>query len=267
MEIPEKILWERLNPGERKLYVRYEQAFAACSPTVDAAGLERNVDEMKVMLAVLGDHPEVICCNRTQLRLSRPVFGKPVIRLEGVLSAAHNRARVQALQAAVKQAESEISLRNPISDYDKLICIYEYIQDHVAYDRQEQDYSFRHDATRAPDRHNAYGALVEGLAVCDGFACAFALLAQRLGFRCTTVNGEGIAPSGGRFLHAWNIVAAGGAYYHLDVTWDRNRKNEAGEYSYEYFCLDDSEAGLEHIWAVETTPACNSQALDRKSVV
>lgn len=261
MGIPEKILWGRLTPGERKLYVRYEQAFAVCAPAVDGAGLERDVDELKVMLAVLGDHPEVIYCNRTQLRLSRPVFGNKVIRLEGAMSAAQNRTRAQALQAAVEQAEAEIALLNPISDYDKLICIYEYIQDHVTYDGQEGEYNAWHNATRAPTRHNAYGALVEGLAVCDGFACAFALLAQRLGFRCTTVTGEGIAPSGGRFPHAWNIVAAGDAYYHLDVTWDKNRESKGGDYSYEYFCLDDSEAGLEHIWAAETTPACGSQAL------
>lgn len=243
------------------MYARYVQAFAACAPKVDGSGLERNVDEMKVMLAALGDHPEVIYFNRTQLRLSWPAFGKKVIRLEGARSAAQNRVRAQALQAAVEQAEAEIALLNPISDYDKLICIYEYIQDHVTYDSQEQEYNTRHNATHAPDRHNAYGALVEGLAVCDGFACAFSLLAQRFGFQCAVVTGEGIAPSGRRFPHAWNIVAAGDACYHLDVTWDREQKSKDGNYCYDYFCLDDSEAGLEHIWPVEATPACSSQAL------
>lgn len=259
MGMPEKILWGQLSPEEQKLYVRFEQAFSSCASTVDGSGLDRKVDVWKVLLAALGDHPEVVYFDRTQLRLVQPALRKKVIRLEGAMSAAQSRARIQTLQRAAEKAEEEIARLNPISDYDKLICIYEYIQDHVVYDSQEQEYNLRHNATRFPDRHNAYGALVEGQAVCDGFSGAFALLAQRFGFSCATVNGEGISQSGERYLHAWNIAAAEGGCYHLDVTWDQQRKN--GGYSYEYFCLDDSEASLEHIWEANAAPVCAGRAL------
>jgi len=58
----------------------------------------------------------------------------------------------------------------------------------------------------------AYGALVRGSAVGEGFAMAFKALADELGFECIVVLGEYKEQ-----IHAWNIVSLYGEYYHLDV--------------------------------------------------
>ena len=59
----------------------------------------------------------------------------------------------------------------------------------------------------------AYGALVNGNAVGEGFAMAYKALCDELGFDCRVVLGyhNGI-------VHAWNIVSLYGDYYHIDVS-------------------------------------------------
>lgn len=62
-------------------------------------------------------------------------------------------------------------------------------------------------------RYTMYGALVRGLAVCDGYARAYAYLLRLAGI-------ENINCSSETLNHAWNLVLIDGKYYHVDVTWD-----------------------------------------------
>lgn len=63
--------------------------------------------------------------------------------------------------------------------------------------------------------YTAYGALVDGRAVCQGYAKAAQLLYQRLGYPCLYVRGES---RGER--HGWVMVKLGESYYHVDPTWN-----------------------------------------------
>lgn len=65
------------------------------------------------------------------------------------------------------------------------------------------------------DTHTAYGDLVSGLAVCDGYAKAFALLCNYGGIEAWTESGyfEGVS-------HAWNGVKIDGQTYYCDPTVD-----------------------------------------------
>lgn len=72
----------------------------------------------------------------------------------------------------------------------------------------------------APRAHSASGALLDGRAVCDGYAKAFKLLCDRAGIPCVIVAGN--AEQGeGQEPHAWNYVQMeDGLWYAVDVTWD-----------------------------------------------
>lgn len=76
----------------------------------------------------------------------------------------------------------------------------------------------------------SYGAIVNGEAVCEGYAKAMQILLSRAGIMCSTVRGDadGVA-------HMWNVVELNGEWYHLDPTWDDNDKD--GVINYEYFNL------------------------------
>lgn len=58
----------------------------------------------------------------------------------------------------------------------------------------------------------AYGALVGGSAVGEGYAMAFKALCDELNFECDVVLG-----TLNERIHAWNIVKLYGFYYHIDV--------------------------------------------------
>ena len=101
-----------------------------------------------------------------------------------------------------------------------------------------------------------HGALVNKLAVCDGFSSAFVLLAQKLGFECMLVVGRSAYTSSTLQEHAWNIVKVRNKYYHMDVTWDAKKYREFDEFSYSYFALTDEGIANDHNWNRATTPAC-----------
>lgn len=82
--------------------------------------------------------------------------------------------------------------------------------------------------------YTAYGALVNGRAVCEGYSRAMQMLCQRLGIPCTLISGESEGTG-----HLWNLINPGDGWYHLDVTWDDN--DETNEPYRLYFNLTDEE--------------------------
>ena len=105
----------------------------------------------------------------------------------------------------------------------------------------------------APYAHNAYGALVDGKAVCDGYTKAFQYLLQKVGIQSFMATGTG---NGGK--HAWNIVRIDGKYYNVDLTWD----DQKSDIIYTYFNITDEEIkSLSHILDKESedfAPVCTS---------
>lgn len=61
--------------------------------------------------------------------------------------------------------------------------------------------------------HTAYGALVNGRSVCQGYAMAYMYLLDRVGIKNHYVSSRALN-------HAWNIVYIDDVPYHVDVTWD-----------------------------------------------
>ncbi len=60
---------------------------------------------------------------------------------------------------------------------------------------------------------SAYGALVEGSAVCQGYAEAYEYLLEKVEIKSELCNST-------LLNHVWNIVYINGLTYHVDVTWD-----------------------------------------------
>lgn len=54
------------------------------------------------------------------------------------------------------------------------------------------------------ESHNAYGALVNHKAVCDGFASVYTLIAQYFGMKCMVVDGKSSYNRAAKVEHAWN---------------------------------------------------------------
>ncbi len=252
-----KIGYEQLNLYEKKAYEIFEKTFASCSKSVDFNSIKRNVDAMKVLQVALGDNPRVIYFNKTQIKISNSLLRGKQIEFCGIYSSTKMRKMNQEIDQIVETIMEEISLMNPLSDYDKLMCIYEYLQDHVTYDSKELEYTCTHGTSLNPSSHNVYGALIEGKAVCDGISAAFSMLAQEMGYDCTIVSGSASFMTKGFSAHAWNVIRIGNKFYHMDATWDINNHDLTHEYSYDYFCVNDDSISNDHNWEISSTPPCN----------
>lgn len=117
-----------------------------------------------------------------------------------------------------------------ISAVEKEIIIHDALLDNVTYYEGYQT---------APSQHicyTAYGALVEGSAVCDGYSQALAYLLEAVNIDAFVVTGGAAAtpadaqePGAG---HAWNMVKFGNSaadWYEVDSTWDDYEDNEEEE--------------------------------------
>lgn len=97
--------------------------------------------------------------------------------------------------------------------------------------------------TEGDNAHSAYGALVEGSAVCEGYAEAFQYLLRRVGIQSFLIQGTGINTQGQAEAHEWNAVRIDGNYYLVDLTWD-----DQGEYLlHTYFNLPASVMAEDHL--------------------
>lgn len=130
-----------------------------------------------------------------------------------------------------------------MTDLQKEKAVHDYIVNNVRYDEKNYDNNTVPDESYSP-----YGALIKGVAVCEGYAWATKLLLNMAGIESTVVSGGG---------HAWNIVKINGKCYHLDTTWDdpitSSGKNVL---RYDYFNLSDAQIGKDHFWDRKAYPVC-----------
>lgn len=133
-------------------------------------------------------------------------------------------------------------------DYDKELYLHDRLLAHVTYD----------DAYL--NEQNAYTAIVEGKAVCAGYAFAFQYLLMRNGIESYYVVGTaGVDKAGKPVGHAWNIAKISGVWYYVDPTWDDSDDEYAPYHA--YFNLDTDLLTRDHVLDPYpynvTLPQCN----------
>ncbi|MBQ5910600.1 MAG: hypothetical protein IIW94_01150 [Clostridia bacterium] len=96
-----------------------------------------------------------------------------------------------------------------------------------------------------PYIYTAYGALVNGSALCEGYSRAMQLLLNQFDIQSTTISG--VAAGAG---HMWNAVKIGEDWHHLDATWN---DTATGFISHEYFGLTDEEILKDHVFANDSS--------------
>ncbi len=108
-----------------------------------------------------------------------------------------------------------------------------------------------------PRLHNIVGALVDGIAVCDGYAKAFRYICDKQDILCMVVTGIATnAIDGIRGTHAWNIVRVHKkGCCHVDVTWD-SCFYHSGLSHYVFFNQTDQDMMADHSWDQAKVPKC-----------
>ena len=148
-------------------------------------------------------------------------------------SEAHNLVlsenRAKALAAAIKVHDSlweSGTLSYDMSQYEIARTYFQWLCDHCRYDNAAADDSAS---------HLAYGALVSGLAVCDGYTGAYNLLLKLEGIECTSLFNDS---------HIWTLATLDGTQYHIDVTWG----DQYGRTDLRYFGMSEEQSYQCHPW-------------------
>lgn len=129
-------------------------------------------------------------------------------------------------EIAADQAAAQVDAS--MSDLEKALVVHDYLVQNCEYDKE------RLSSNSVPEiSHTAYGALVEKIAVCDGYGKAYAyIMKDKLGIPCELVSSD-------TMNHAWNLIQIGGEWYHVDATWDDPTWDSIGRVVHSYFLLSD----------------------------
>ncbi|MBR3126621.1 MAG: hypothetical protein IKF42_14520 [Mogibacterium sp.] len=136
--------------------------------------------------------------------------GSPVVELEYDLSYYDNKDQEKEVDNKVKEIISDLDLDNK-TNHEKISAIHDFLCDNIEYEVAEDENNLR---------RTAYGALVEGTAVCQGYSVSLYRLLLEAGIDNRIIFGKGISPIGTTGAHTWNIVNLYGKYYYIDCTWD-----------------------------------------------
>lgn len=180
----------------------------------------------------------------------------------------------QRLESAAKQILDQVPAN--ASDWKKALIVHDALVRHVTYQEGRYD-------------QTAYGALVEGRAVCNGYAMAFEYLMTKLGIPCDTVVGftspvsaslaKNIIFASSISAHAWNVVTlkdeAGNPHRcFIDVTWDDpNTQDRYGEdyVLHDWFgvsldcILSEGRGGFPEFYRVESMVTDDTMSYHRRT--
>lgn len=110
-------------------------------------------------------------------------------------------------------AEAKSLINNMQSEYEAELILHDWLLSKCEYDNEAANLGY--DSNESA--YSAYGALVEGKAVCEGYARAMQLLLNNIGIETTLISG---VAGEDKQPHMWNIVTINENKYHLDPTWD-----------------------------------------------
>lgn len=225
----------------------YEGTGATQQDAIDVASASINEDMVASITAVTEDNPMLFWFNGYQYGFSyaygqyangryycRPTKVELTIRID--TNSYTNFADVQKKYTLLQNAVDVFQV-NGINRYEKVKSIHDEICEIVTYP-EIQGYYSDGSPFYGPMAHQPTGALLSGLAVCEGYAEAFKLICDREGIPCITILGEG---GGGG--HKWNYVKMDdGKWYLLDATWN----DQETFINYENYLIGSDFDGGEH---------------------
>ena len=141
--------------------------------------------------------------------------------------------QIQQQQAELTQKVKEITAQidENWTPLQKALYLHDYIATHGQYDT----ISKVDDKNKIDERRrDAYGMLIDGIGVCQGYTLAYRLLLKEVGIDSGTVTSDSMN-------HVWNLIQIDGNWYHVDVTWDDPTEDRIGQSQHVYFCLSEDK--------------------------
>lgn len=192
----------------------------------------------EVFRRILAQHPEY-SYGTSVWRSTNGAYG---YRRNSALTKKQQNAKVKAADAAAAKAVKKC-VKSSMSSTQKAKEIHNYLLKNCSYNQR-----VTLSGNQYHDAFTAYGALVSGSAVCQGYAAAFNLMAQKCGLQSMAVCG-----TAGGGPHAWTCVKLGSKYRYIDCTWDDTITGET-KIVYTYFNLTKEKMSRDHFWNAADYP-------------
>ncbi len=257
--------YSSLSSTQKKAYDSLVKGIAKAENAIDIASYKLSQDDAFLLIQkVLADHPEYFYVTK-EFSVTLDSKGKKVKEAVLLYSDGKNTdeidkktwkpvakanrktisKQIEALNKKTKEILAKISTKD--SQLEKEKYIYDYLTANIRYN---------YEALQNPDSAtanvwNVYGALIEGSAVCEGYAKSFVYLCRLVGINATTITGYADGD------HMWNAVEIDKSWYLVDVTWaDDDDENLT---IYQYFNVTSKELGADHIPSTELAyPNCTA---------
>ncbi len=233
---------------EKRLYAGIDRALQQNTSVEFTTEKLEDVDRVSDVLEFYkDDHPEVFWIDETAPYYYKESGGVLSVQLHYKLEGAELEQAKATLESKLEEITSEAP--QGVSEYELELYVHNYIIQNCDYDTEAVE-MHKQDTVRSNEQ-NVYGVLVEGRAVCEGYARAFQLLCERLDVRCWVIQGQALGFEGdGNTNHIWNCVMLNGEWYQVDVTWDDYDGAETfGDEQYYYFNLTTAEMEKDHVIA------------------
>ena len=190
---------------------------------------DRKIEKDEISAAITElewEHPEIFWINGYSMKYN-DVSAEITLKIMDNYSIDTLRQMSQELDRTANAVLEQINLS--ASDYEKALQVHDYLVQHTEYDQSAVSKGKGLWST-------AYGCLVNGSAVCQGYSQAFQILMNKMGIECGICSGNAKGEA-----HAWNYINLNGQYYWIDVTWD---DPVSENYNFDwihhgYFLIDD----------------------------
>jgi len=150
-----------------------------------------------------------------------------------------SKAQVNEAISKIEKVRDEIISKKTNDTYQNIKMVNDYLVDNVTYDT----------SLAKANIYNIYGTLINGEAVCEGYARSFKYLMDHLEIPSVLVIGKATNSEGNSENHAWNYVELNGKWYAIDTTWNDPISNTgwvSQSAKYRYFLKGSNEMSKDH---------------------
>lgn len=194
-----------------------------------------DIEDLKSLFVLV----KIACIENSSVSSSYKYAGNSEYITAIRLTYTKSKVKAQSEKNQLNQKVNSIlkGMTSDMSEFEKVEYIHDSINKICVYGESETN---NHDS--------AYGCLVEGQAVCEGYSKAFLLLCDRAGINSTVVTGTALSSNGESVSHMWNMVMIDGLWYHIDLTWDDPTLNppDRNYVRYDFFNVTDNEISKTH---------------------
>ena len=234
-KVTSRFHYSKLKQNEKRIYEKVAAAWLNYSDSVVLLSAFQ-CDFQKVFDALNYDYPELFYVDFSNIVITQ-FAGSAHVRTSFLYSKAECERLKCQINDKISTILSNIDKKNPER------CIHDFLAENVSYAYNTLDASV----------HSIKATILDGSAVCEGYAKTFKLLCDVVNIPCMVVGGTAFSPTNSVERHSWNIVHLKTGNYNVDVTWD----SCIGNSLHPYYNASDNLFSIDHRWDRNYYPRCN----------